>query len=189
MSTLFDLLDVHTTDEHANSLAAYLPGGFIYHALRQPSSNMRNLILGLAFELARAEQEIINFSINVGASNTVALIDEWEKAVGIPDDCFDGSGTIAERRTKVLVKLASQGVQTNQDFDDLAALLGINTFILAGDDAGESRFTIVVQFDPPPAEGFPYEFPFVFGENGIDVLICLFGKLKPANCDLIFQEI
>lgn len=190
MSTPFDLLDIHTPDEHADSLASYFPGGFIFHALRQPDSNMRKLILGLAFELARAEQEIITYSVSVGASDTVELIDEWETAVGIPDSCFDGAGTTEERRQNVLIKLASRGVQTATDFEDIAALIGITASVLPGIDNGEDRFTIVIEFTPSVIFGvFPYTFPFVFGETGVNLMTCLFEKLKPANVSLVFIEV
>jgi len=42
----------------------------------------------------------------------VAFLDEWERALGIPDDCFDLANTDDERRINILTKLAALGVQT-----------------------------------------------------------------------------
>ena len=52
------------------------------------------------------------------------LLTRWESAVGIPDSCFPGTGTIDERRAHVLLKLAKMNVQTAEEFVTLGISLG-----------------------------------------------------------------
>ena len=137
---------------------------------------------------------------------TVSFLDEWESAVGIPDDCFTGQGTNDERRRDILTKLASLGIQTAQDFEDLAEIFGVDVIVLGGAESGsvfplifpvivffnsakEARFTIIVTFILEAANEFPLTFPIQFGSDEIAILECLFTKLKPANCDIIFQQV
>ena len=103
-----------------------------------------------------------------------------------------------------MVKLASLGVQTAQDFIDLAALFGITVEIKNGtvngtfpmtcpiivfDSSKAARFTIIVTFTVAAAETFPYTFPLPFGNAQIAILECLFNRLKPANTDIIFLQV
>ena len=125
---------------------------------------------------------------------TVLFIDEWESALGIPDGCFSGTGTLESRRHGVLAKLASLGVQTIADFESLAAVFGITAEVLSGSESGiafasnkVARFTIVISLALP--ESFTYTFPVPFGSDIIVLLECLFSKLIPANCQVLFQEV
>ncbi len=115
---------IRNQQEQAQSLRAYMPSGRLFNG-----DNFKNWMLGLAGELIRATELIETYSQEIIPDNTVLLIDEWESALGIPDDCFPGTGAVAERRLHVLVKLASLGVQTAQDFIDLAALFGITVTV------------------------------------------------------------
>lgn len=194
---------VRTIDGQAQSLANYMPGGKLFKTKNFQDSNFRKLLRGLASELFTADGYLRSYSQEILPDQTVLFIDEWEKALGIPDDCFPGTGDIDERRTHVLVKLASLGVQTQQDFIDLADLFGITvsidpgithaqfpyTFPMLLLDQTSARFTILVTFTVTIFNEFPLTFPFSFGDPTIGILECLFSKLKPANCDLIFLEV
>lgn len=191
-------------EDYTDSLAAYLPGGDLFASRNIKDSNFRKLLRGMAGELFRANGLLRDYNRDILPDQTVQFIDEWEKAVGIPDECFSGSGTLNNRRRDVLTKLASLGVQTQQDFIELAAIFGIDVQILQGTETSmfpmtfpatffnslrESRFTIVVIFTVPAANRFPYTFPFLFGGAGTAILECLFNKLKPSNCKVIFNQI
>jgi len=135
---------------------------------------------------------------------TTLYINEWERAVGIPDSCFSGTGSIQDRQRDVIIKLASLGIQTEGDFKELALLFGVAvdvrpaspnavfpmTFpILFTDGAIAARFTIVVTFTVEASNNFPLTFPFVFGSREIGILECLFRRLKPENCNIIFKQV
>jgi len=192
-----------TKEEQATSLANYLPGGRAFQQKIIAGSNLRKFLLGLASELFLEEGYLRTYEEETKPDNTVLLLDEWENAVGIPDDCFPGTGTLAERRTHVLVKLASLGVQTEQDFIDLATLFGLTvtitptietvifpyTFPMQFIPASQARFTITITFAVVVFNAFPLTFPIQFGDPQHAILTCLYKKLKPANVDLIFIEV
>jgi uncharacterized protein YmfQ (DUF2313 family) len=198
------LVTAHTTDEQADSLADYLPNGYLFGAKKQVSTNLRNLLIGLTGLLQDAEENINLVSDEYDIRNTTLFIEEWEGFVGIPDNCFVVADTVEERRQNVLTKLAGLGVQTEADFVALAALFGLTVTITPGAVVGAfpmvfpliffptgkaARFTMIVNFTVDDASRFPLTFPFTFGDAKIATLECLFNKLRPANVDVIFNQV
>lgn len=195
-SILFQRRDV---EQYTDSLANYLPGGPLFAAKSVKDSNFRRLLRGMAGELFRANGLLKQYSEDFIPDRTVAFIEEWERALGIPDGCFDGQGTLDKRRRDVLVKLASLGVQTAQDFVDLAAVFDVVVEVYPGKDKfddlsalgmtlHDARFTIVVDFAVRAAFQFPYTFPIRFGDERIAIMECLFNRLIPANCQIMFRR-
>ncbi len=217
------LFDRHDIELQANSIADFLPPGIMFAGGKVTGTNLRSLLRGLGTELFRSEDLLKQYTEEYLPDCTVSFLDEWESALGIPDDCFTGEGTNDTRRRDILAKLASLGVQTADDFEDLALIFGVEVEVQSGVEVGniftlvfpvqflfdtekQARFTIVVTFlgeDPLtfplifPAtfspglaneNEFPLEFPFVFGSGIIGLIKCLFTKLKPANCDIVFVE-
>jgi uncharacterized protein YmfQ (DUF2313 family) len=189
----------------ANALAAWLPNDkYVFSDKNVVGSDLRNLIEGLAQVFVDAKGQIVTFQDNYDINKTELFISDWENSVGIPDQCFDGSGDIETRRLHVLVKLASLGVQTAQDFIALASLFGITVTITSGnpngifpmtfpilffDNATAARFTIVVNFTVDAGSRFPYTFPLPFGDENIALLECLFSRLNPENTQVIFNQV
>jgi uncharacterized protein YmfQ (DUF2313 family) len=193
---------VRSKTEQAISLAKYLPSGRLFRQAYNSSSNLHKFLKGLASELVLADEYLRTYVHETIPSRTTLFLEEWERTVGIPDDCFPGTGDIDTRRTHVLIKLASLGVQTSQDFEDLAALFGVTVTVGSGVDFAsfpmelpmlllsptEARFTIIVLFTVTTPNEFPMTFPITFGDQVIAIVQCLFNKLKPANCQTIFLE-
>jgi uncharacterized protein YmfQ (DUF2313 family) len=194
----------HTIQEHANSLALYMPSGKLFQAARQSTTNFRKFIEGLADELKISEGFLKSYQDEYDVRTTSLLIEQWESALGIPDDCFSGDGTLVERRRDALAKLGSLGVQTAEDFEAVALIFGIDADVQSGVGVAtfpfvfpiplllgdlQSKFTIVVFYSIVGAESFTFTFPFILGDSRADVLRCLFEKLKPANCEIFFNEV
>ena len=207
-ATVNVLFDRHDVNLQADSIANFLPPGIMFEGGKIEGTNLRKLLTGLSNELFRSEDLLKQFTEEFLPDCTVLFLDEWESALGIPDDCFLGTGNNDERRRDILTKLASLGIQTAKDFEDLAAIFGIDVTVESGGSPGvgnifplefpiliffnsakEARFTIVVTFIVQAANKFPLEFPILFGNNLIALLECLFRKLKPANCDIIFRQV
>ena len=190
--TDFNLFKKHDFVQHGNSLASYLPGGPIFEAAFISGSNIRGLLEGFALELVRVEQELINYILAYGLENSL-LLSEFESSIGIPDVCFLATGDFADRTAKVFAKLASNGVQTVEDFENIATILGISVTVIPGIDAvpavSDPKFTIVIEHALDISDTFAYDFPFTFRLSDISVLECLFEKLKPANCRVLFVEV
>lgn len=194
-----------STEEHTNALAAYLPNGPLFEAKNINDSNFRQLLRGLAGELFTAQGYLVTLNDDYFPDVTVNFLDEWEKALGIPDDCFPGTGSMNERRRDIVTKLASLGIQTDADFEELGTIFGVTVSVYPGiefssvfpatfpfiffDSAKQARFTLIVDFTVTEASKFPLIFPFTFGSGEIGVLECLFRRLKPANCDIIFRQV
>ncbi len=182
---------------------------------------LRLLLRGTSWEVKRANDLLNMWRDEALPDQTVALVDEWERALGIPDGCFPGDGTVDERRTHILTKLAGLGVQTSEEFVTLSAVLNFPVAVFPGNmDPADpdfhgltvpadfatiqiARHSLVVSFPSSvggPDEGFKAvvpgwefknsnaDFPedgIRFSEPATNIITCLFGKLKPANCQLV----
>ena len=192
-----------SVEEQTTSLASFMPGGRPFLAARLPSTTLRNMLYGLATELFRSHNLLNDITYEHEIGQTTQLIEQWESALGIPDHCFVVADTLAKRRTNVLIKLGAMGVQSEQDFIDLALLLGYAVNITSGAERGifplnfpayvfdrpqTARFlmiTTVQTLDIPLM--FIYSFPIVFGTGINTILECLFRQLKPANVEIAFE--
>ena len=196
------MIKLHDIEEQTDSLASYLPTGRLFESAWIGDSNFRKLLTGFAGELFNAEGLIKQYQDEYAPDTTTNFIAEWENALGIPDDCFSGSGTITERRRDVMIKLASLGVQTEADYIALADLLGVTIEVIAGAEIGtfpyifpliffenerHARFTLVIRYTVQEASRFPLTFPFIFGDSTIALLECIFRKVTPSNVNLLFD--
>jgi uncharacterized protein YmfQ (DUF2313 family) len=189
-------------ERYADSLAAYLPGGALFQSRSIQNSNFRKLLRGLAGELFRSNGLLKSYSEEIIPDLTNKFLDEWESALGIPDNCFTGTGTNDERRRDILTKLAALGVQTAEDFEALALVFGkevtvkqLSTEALPPYDVPftvaslpGSRFVIVVEGENIATNTPPYDVPFLVFDSE-SLLECVFKRLKPANCAIIFRNI
>lgn len=191
-------------DQYTNSLSQYVPNDRLFASKSIKNSNFRNFLRGLSWELFRVNGLIKEYSDEILPDRTIKFIEEWEAALGIPDDCFKTNISNDRRSLNILVKLASLGVQTNSDFVSLAALFDTVVFIRT--DAPnlhvfpfifpitfsvgdlEARHTIIIQFvSGPGIPLFPLTFPIPFSDEISILLECLYRKLAPANCAVIFE--
>ena len=184
-------IECHDINEQTKALADYLPGGKLFAAKNISDTTMRNMLVGISREYLRAEGLLKALQQEFIPDQTNNFLEDWERVLGIPDDCFDGQGDVSERRRDILIKLASLGVQTIADFQNLATLFGVTATVLPGEEAvpvpPNPKFTIVVEFVAP--EGFPFTFPITFGSDVISIVECLFNQLKPANCVVVFTQV
>ena len=52
------------------------------------------------------------------------------------------------------------------------------------------NFVVFVRFlnaTAPAAAGFPFTFPIIFADAGLNIVQCLFNKLKPVDVKLVFE--
>ena len=198
------LFQTRDTDAFRDSLAKYLPGGKLFTAKNIESKGLYKLLNGLAPELFNANDLLKQYSEEYLPDQTEKFLDEWERALGIPDECFDGVGDVASRRRDIIVKLSSLGVQTVDDFVTLATLFGVVVNVFPGLDVfnnpllvpgvtfyskAAARYTVVIAFVLEPSPAFPYEFPILFGDDLIAILECLFNRLRQANGQVIFKQV
>lgn len=191
-----DIFPNNTQENQALLLADYFPNDRMWAAKYMPLSNLYKFIYGLGNEILMVEDLMNEISCDYDINQTTDLIDEWERALGLPDSCLKIPNTLQERRDRVILKLALMNVATEQDFIDLAAKLGFTITIKSGAENSifpacfpmkfclspkDARFTMVINIQsPPPTTSFPMCFPYCWQECAQAVLLCLFNKLKPA---------
>ena len=174
------LFKARNIERFTDSLAAYLPGGILFAIKSYQNSNFRKLLRGIAGELFRANGLLSDYNKEIYPDTTERFLVEWESALALSP----GSGaTDEDRRRDILVRLASSGVQTDQDFIDLAAVFGIPITIVG------NTYTITVGVELPLSETFPMSFGLNFGSAEIELLRGLFENLIPANCELIIIQV
>jgi uncharacterized protein YmfQ (DUF2313 family) len=194
-----------TKEEQTQSLADYLPNGFLFAGKNISSKKLRKLLFGLAQELYREQQKVVEVEEQYFLPQTTELIEEWESAYGIPSECFTNVVSLSQRINQVLAKIRANGVQTEKDFIDLAKFMGFDITITHGTDEAifplpfpwaftpsgkTARFTFFINFDKSELKHtFPLEFPFLFTPGATSVIECFFLKLKPANVQLLFRYI
>lgn len=196
--------NLHDRAEHAEILANYLPNGDVFGGKTDAATNLYKLLFGLAEQNRLIEEKLELTYDQYNIQTTEDFLTEWERALGIPDSCFSGTGDIASRQRDVNVKFLADETVTVQDFIDIAALYGIIITITNGlddvfvfplvfplqfSDLRKARFTMIVSFTVDEPLEFPLVFPIPFGNDLIEVLKCLFRKLAPANVDVIYRQV
>ena len=195
-------LETRTQDEQSRVLAGYIRNDELHASKNISGSNLKKVLVGLANQWNIFRNKIDEVYEECDPRETTALIEEWEGLVGIPDSCFSNTGSLEERRTNILLKLAGVNATTAKQFEDIARILGyivtVNSavdtsvfpltlpFILVSE--AEAPFTIVVTMDESlKPSGFPLTLPFTLTSESPEILKCLFSKLKPANTRVIFR--
>lgn len=183
--------DIKTPDENAQSLADLHPDGIFWEAKNIDGSNFRQLLIGLAGEIQRAQSYIQSVAEDYIPNLTNSFINDWENIVGIPDDCFTKNGisegdqsSDAGRRRDILIKLSKMNLQTTQDYIDLAA--AFNTTITINNSTGgfdQFNWEIVFQGATTTGWDYPWTIPdeIVWGSPFQELIRCIFDKQRPAH--------
>lgn len=92
----------------------------------------------------------------------VALLPEWERAVGLPDACDALADTIAERQRRAHAKLIRKGGWSRDYFTRIAAALGYQITLVEHTPATcISDCTAALDPDDLTVDGWPRPWPFV----------------------------
>lgn len=205
-----NLFNPYSVDENALLLAAHLPIGRAWERGFSPDSNIGKFLRGLAAEFYRLEVLSSDIVREMDINQTNDLLVEWEKSVGIPDQCFHSldTKTIDERRDAVWQKLSKfGGVQTSDDFVRVAAAFGITCDVYGGASGWgfafplsfpihftmsfssylEASHTIIIEITGTytSSDTFALPFPIPFSSGPVDFLQCIFRKLAPANVEVL----
>ncbi len=194
MSDIFTVLD---KEAQADSLARKLPDGKAFESKYIDDSNLRKWLVALGVECIRFE-EYMNYVHNeMQVANTADLITDFEKDYGMNSNCFANQTglTLQERINNIFTLILSNGVSTEEQFEELGALMGFDIDVSSNSftapDLVADRFVIYVQINgsAPIVDAFPYTFPFPFSSasSGESILECFFKVLKPAHTIINFS--
>jgi len=203
MPTIFDPF---TIPEHHFLLASHLPPGRAWASAFDPDDDFGKLFLGLAAEFYRFQVLEKKLFDEMDINQTYELLTDWEKSVGIPNECFSNVNNLDTRRKQVLQIFSKfGGVQTKEDFERVGAVFGFTLNVYSGsawetfplsvplmfsDTTKEARHTIIIELVNDAATGgtFPLPIPIPFILSGKDLLQCMFDKLAPANVIVIIID-
>lgn len=184
-----------SAEHYRRQLTSLLPTGFIWPV--DGESSLAKVLLGWSAELARVDQRVVDMLDEVDPRSTYECIEDWERGLGIPDECETLGSTIQERREAIIARLVVEGNQTLAWYEALAAALGFNVKITEnfpfrtglssmGDplNGGEWLHTWVLHVDPNNYHAF------TLGVSGMGeplrtyddaALFCALDRLKPAH--------
>lgn len=174
-----------TSETYRDQLRQLLPSGAAWPVAQ--GSMLGRLLHGLAEELARVHGRTLALIQELDPRTTSEMIDDWERALGLPDPCANPPTGLAARRAEVVRKLTLTGNQSPQFFIDVAALYGFAITITEWYDADKFKWRVnaattnVTYFRAGAgAAGDP------LAAWGNHLLECVINKLKPAHTVAVF---
>jgi uncharacterized protein YmfQ (DUF2313 family) len=191
-----------TADDYRRQMQALLPRGFAWPLA--PAAWLTRLLSGLSPEFARIHGRVLDLIRESDPRTTVEMLAEWERALGLPDNCSSTlAPTLQARRDDVLTKLVSLGGQSREYFIAVAARLGytisieeFKPFRVGRSRVGESinalEMTWVWRVNGPPVTIRSFRVGRSrIGERlrswGNTALECRLTQLKPAHTKIIFS--
>lgn len=195
----------HTVEEHQQALGQYFLNDRLGTNKNIIGSNLYKMFMGLAGEFQRVDAlfQSVWDGANILTTQDLNYIELWEGAVGIPNSYFTQTTSLSidDRRQQILIQLRSLGLLTEQDFIDLAALLGYTITIQQGintlyppysvphlplGNEKEARFIMIINGLGGTLEDYPpYDVPH-FPHNPGSQLQTLFNILKPSNIIILY---
>ena len=202
---------VHTEEEQQIILSALFPQGKIWDAKNIATTTMYKLLYAYGIELKVVEENLNYIFDELNFQTCSDMIVDWEKEYGMYDGCFarlvqtfidEGTTGLPKRINLILTKIKATNCHTNQDYIDLAALLGFTItceaecaveptfpftfpFQLGGERDLYTIYIQVIGYPFPTANNsiFTATFDFYFQvDEYLTALECFFEELKPAHC-------
>lgn len=199
---------------YLRALQNLLPRGIAW--TRRNDAKLTKLLQGFADELARVDLKICELLEDFDP-RTTSKLEDWERVLGLPDDCAEEGQTITFRRNRIISKLVSpingQNVQFYIDFADLFGVTlttsdfgNYQAFVVGRGTVGSvfpdgssdppQRLTngtwpYWVTIDAPAGVCENFKVGSVVGERladcNDDEFECIFNALKPAHVEFDFN--
>ncbi|HIG8794094.1 TPA: YmfQ family protein [Raoultella terrigena] len=121
-------MSLFTTDDYRQALQALIPTGRAWP--RDPDTVQAAVLMSLAASFQRSDNDGLGILSGAFPQTATIMLPEWEKALGLPDDCSIGEvDTIAKRQNAIVSKFISTGGQSKSYFIGIAKALGYNITI------------------------------------------------------------
>jgi uncharacterized protein YmfQ (DUF2313 family) len=187
-------------DDYQQALAALLPEGAAWP--REPGSVLMRLLGAWAVELERVDARAALLMAETDPASTAELLADWERVVGLPDECAMQAQTVAERRAALEGRLTSVGGQSKAFFFQLAQRLGYTVTIDEFESAAAATSAGLSFVGDEWAHTWRVNVPSTVGITSFragsgaageplrawsnDVIECQFNRIKPAHTRLLF---
>ena len=112
-----------TRDAYRDQLHALLPAGRAWP--EESDTTLDALVRAITADLADVDLRDANLLIEVRPNTAVALLPDWERVVGLPDDCSSLASTLNERQAAVLEKVVTKPTLNASEFVRIGASFGV----------------------------------------------------------------
>ena len=116
------MVDLVASETYTEQLKALLPQGRAWP--RERDSVLSKLLGAEAEGLSDIDRTLTALLSDIRPATTTGLLPDWERVLGLPDDCSEEAGTLQQRRAAVLDKVAAMLCLTPQAFIDLGRTFG-----------------------------------------------------------------
>ena len=130
------------TPGYLQQLQALLPRGRAW--TRAPNATLTLLLRAFAAGMAALDLKALQARIDILPSRTTDLVSDWERAVGLPDECSQPATGLAGRRAAVVERLVARTDVNPRTFIDLAATFGLTITV---DEHDEARAQAIAGID------------------------------------------
>lgn len=202
-------------EKYSSTIKKLFPTGWAFRFYS--GLNLTKIIDSLSIEPDRVEQRAYKLLDELDPNTTYEMLDNWERLLGIPDECTPPSDpTVYERRVRILQKLTTGGGQSRAFFKLIAEQLGYDAdiidvvnfrdFRVGASRVGEKLSNSTTPGGGVGAAGWAYTFqikapaalirPFRVGQGSVgqrlvltenSTLECVIRKFAPAHVTVIFS--
>ncbi|MDB5432436.1 MAG: hypothetical protein JWP35_3552 [Caulobacter sp.] len=190
-----------TAADYLDQLKGLLPTGPAWS--RAPGSVLSKLLTGIAQEFARVDARARQLMEEADPRTSVEMLDDWERVLGLPDDCTAAATTVPARQIACFRKLAALGGQTPAFYVGVAASLGYLVEIHEFDpdvddyepglDISGNKWRMVWRVDVLTSTDFTLFRAGAssagdrLGSGGSTDLECVIRELRPAHTHVVFS--
>lgn len=190
-----------TNSQYTKLLKTLLPKGDAWN--RAAGTIWQDFLSSFAEELVRIHLRAENdFLRELNPATSLEMLPDWERILGLPDECIGAAVSTEDRRNQILYRLTNQGGQSKQFFIDLAATLGYTITItefkqfragisVAGDALTNGDWVFTFQVNAPDNTVTYFKAgisaagdPLAYWSN--EPLECIINRAKPAHTLAIF---
>lgn len=194
---------VRSAADYRHQLQALLPPGPAWDPDVYPLPTM--VLEAVAVELARVDSRAADLLAEMFPGSIRELLPDWERVMGLPDECLGNTSTASERLREVIRRFAEVGRQDAPYFESLAQRLGYpdakisewrtprfgRTQFGGGQFGGWGcQFVWVLHLGTRNAKEPLFgstQFGARFGANETDIVECVIRRYAPAHTVVFFD--
>lgn len=194
-------MSLYSVDDYTRALVSLLPTGLAWP--RDVESTQYATVKSLAHSFARSDTDSLALLSGGFPSTALMMLYEWERTLGLPDDCAIGEiSSISERQRAVVSKLISTGGLNRDYYINVAAALGyqitINHFrpamcgmSVCGEPINGEEWPFTWRFNVPGSSvRYSYSGTTFCGDSlaswGNKQFECSINKIAPSHINIIF---
>ena len=129
-------------DAYREQIHALLPAGRAWP--EEADTTLDALVRAMAAQVAEVDRSAANLLTEILPNTTFNLLPEWERVLGLPDDCSDLGSDVTTRRASVLALLVTQPTFHPDDYAEIAERYGVTITV---DDLNQTRAEAVPGLD------------------------------------------